>query len=65
MAHSSVIGLFAYCKGCSNKFELGSLNARALELPMKDGMEPYEMGWLCRCDSCGKEFTYRRIEFVP
>ncbi len=61
MAHSSVVGMYAFCKGCCGKFELGALNARQIPLPDDS---PYDNGWICRCDKCGGEFTYRRIEFV-
>jgi len=64
MSHRSVIGLYVYCKGCSHKFLLGPLNARALALPSVSATSPFDMGWICRCDHCSKEFTYRRAEFV-
>ncbi len=63
MAHTGVIGLFVYCKNCSNQFQLGPLNARAVRLPASEHAEPFEMGWLCWCDHCGKEFTYQRADF--
>jgi hypothetical protein len=64
MEHSSVIGLFVYCKNCSHRFQLGPLDARAIRLPAAEHAEPYEMGWLCRCDHCSKEFTYQRADFT-
>ena len=64
MPHSSVIGLYVYCKGCSHKFLLGSLNARAISPPSDTDKSPFDMGWVCWCDHCSREFTYQRADFV-
>jgi hypothetical protein len=64
MSHSSVIGMHTWCKHCSHRFELGELNARRVDQPVGERMEPFEMGWLCKCDHCGTEARYVRADFA-
>jgi hypothetical protein len=66
MACKSVVGMGVYCRRCHKPFRLGSLNARQLGLEQVAhefrGID--EIGWICRCDHCGCETKYYRLEFV-
>jgi hypothetical protein len=64
MAHIDVIGMYVFCRNCSQRIQLGPLNAREVGSPGPGQPEPYAVGWLCRCDRCCKEFTYQRAEIV-
>jgi hypothetical protein len=64
MSRISVVGLCVFCRFCCRRFCLGPLNARELGHTAGDVAEPYTMGWLCRCDHCGREAEYKPADLI-
>ena len=57
-------GMFAYCQSCYKEFSLGSLNARQIGIVDEiDFKGINDIGWICRCDHCGREHKYYRLAF--
>jgi RNase P subunit RPR2 len=59
----NVEGLRVYCRACSTPFTLGSLNARRIDAGKEEFVGIGDIGWICRCDHCGRELEYNRKDF--
>jgi hypothetical protein len=64
MSSISVVGFYVFCKNCSKRFQLGPFNAREIGASKSGELQPYAMGWLCKCVCCGNESTYQREDMV-